>query len=132
MPARSEGIFPRRAAWCDVETMLPDDGSCNKFPEMTSVKHSNGPDGAREINFVAYFSEDAAGSIDVVDCFSSTVIATLHADRAINGKAITVRAGYELEKIGTGSGETFEASPLDEFKRDDTSFTAGSARVFIF
>lgn len=131
MPARSEGIFPRRAAWCDVETMLPDDGSCNKFPETTSVKHSNGPDCSREINFVAYFTEDAVGTIDVVDCFSSEVIATLDAARAINGKAITVRAGYELEKIGTGSGETFEASPLDEFKRTD-ALTAGSARVFIF
>ena len=52
--ARSEGMFPRRAAWCDVETMIPDDGTCNKFPNMTSVRYSNGPRN-REINFVAYF-----------------------------------------------------------------------------
>ena len=60
--ARSEGMFPRRAAWCDVETMIPDDGSCNKFPNMTSVRYSNGPRN-REINFVAYFSEDAVEAL---------------------------------------------------------------------
>jgi hypothetical protein len=120
--ARSEGMFPRRAAWCDVETMIPDDGSCNKFPNMTSVRYSNGPRN-REINFVAYFSEDAVGSVDVIDCTTNTVVATLEVAAAVKGKAIVVRSGYELDYL---------ESTLDEFKRTTASLTAGTARVFIF
>ena len=120
--ARSTGMFPRRAAWCDVETMIPDDGSCNQFPNMTSVRYSNGPV-AREINFVAYFSEDAVGSVDVVDCTTDTVVATLSVANAIRGKAIVVRSGYELDQI---------ESDLDTFKRTTDSLTAGTAKVFVF
>lgn len=131
--ARSTGMFPRRAAWCDVETMIPDDGSCNKFPHLTSIRYSNG--GAAggttgtDVQFVAYFSEDAAGSVDVVDCTSDEVIVTLSADKAIKGKAIAVRAGYELDGIVDADGNP---SPLDTFKRTTASLTAGTARVFVF
>jgi hypothetical protein len=99
---------------------------------MTSIRHSNGGaaggTSGTDIQFVAYFSEDAAGTVDVVDCASDTVIVTLDAARAVKGKAIAVRAGYELEGIVDADGNP---SPLDEFKRGGT-LTAGTARVFVF
>ena len=130
---RSTGMFPRRAAWCDVETMIPDDGSCNKFPHLTSIRYSNGGAAGNtsgtDVQFVAYFSEDAVGTVDVVDCASDTVIVTLDAARAVKGKAIAVRAGYELEGIVDSEGNP---SPLDTFKRTTASLTTGTARVFVF
>lgn len=130
--ARSEGMFPRRAAWCDVETLVPDDGACNKFPHLTSIRYSNGGAAGNtsgtDVQFVGYFSEDAEGSVDVVDCHSGEVIVTLDAARAIKGKAIAVRAGYELDGIVDADGNP---SPLDTFKRVD-ALTAGTARVFVF
>ena len=56
------------------------------------------------------------------------MIVTLSAERAVKGKAIAVRAGYELEGIVDADGNP---SPLDTFKRVD-ALTAGTARVFVF
>ena len=107
MAARSSGMFPRKAAWVDAATIIPADGSALTVPNL---QHSG------EVTLVAYFSDDAAGSI-AVTLGSETV--TLAAADQRDKKVIKVRSGYEL-------------GPVTSVTADYALLSAGSAQVSIF
>ena len=107
MAARSSGMFPRKAAWVDAETIIPADGSALTVPDL---QHSG------EVTIIAYFSADAVGSVSV-DLGGTTV--TLAAADQRDRKVIKVRSGYELGSVTSVT-------------QDQASLSAGTAQVSIF
>jgi len=106
--ARSSGIFPKKAAWVDLETTFPADATLIAVPNL---QHSD------LVTFVAYFSATAVGSV-VVQRPDNSVIATLTAP-AGGGKVIVARGGLEIGSVTS-------------VKLIRTGLTAGTARVSLF
>lgn len=111
MAARSSGMFPKHAAWVDLATLLPADGSDLSVPPLN---HSG------TVHFLAYFSADAVGSVTVE--LSNGYQVVLDADGERNRKVIAVRSGYEIGDMG--------ATPTA--KRINTNLSAGTAQVSVF
>jgi hypothetical protein len=87
MAHRSTGLFPRKAAYVDESLIQPED-SLVKIPA-----------GLERVLIVAYFSADAAGSVDVMDTTQTVTIARLVAPVG-GGKVLAERSGYELAQAG--------------------------------
>ena len=107
MAARSSGMFPRKAAWVDAETLIPADGSALTVPDL---QHSG------EVTLIAYFSADAVGSVEVT---LGTETVTLAAADQRDRKVMKVRSGYELGSVTSVS-------------QDQSGLSAGTAQVSLF
>lgn len=99
MAARSTGMFPKYAAWVDTATILPANGDPLEVPNL---QHS------AEVHFVAYFSADAEGYVEVYSGVTSLVKLTAPAG---GGKVIAVRSGYELGEV---TSIALNSTSLDE------------------
>lgn len=107
MAARSSGMFPRKAAWVDAATLIPANGDALTVPNL---QHSG------EVTLVAFFSNDAAGSVAVT--LGSEVITLAVADQRDN-KVIKVRSGYEL-------------GPVTSVTQDQGNLSSGTCQVSLF
>ena len=108
MGARSTGIFPVKAGWVDTATILPSNGNDLTVPDLG---HSG------EITYLAYFSDNANGSVEVQDGDDNTLV-TLTAPTG-GGKVFAVRSGIETGSITT-------------IKLISTSLAAGTVQVSVF
>lgn len=106
--ARSSGMFPKQAAWVDLETTFPANADLMEVPNL---QHSG------LVSFVAYFSANAVGTVAIQRADNSPVC-SLTAP-AGGGKVIVQRSGIE---IGT----------LTQIKCVRTGLTAGTAQVSLF
>lgn len=106
MGARSSGMYPVKGAWVDEATTLPANGDDLTVPNL---QHSD------QVTFVAFFSSDADGHVDVT-AGSHTIVLTAPAG---GGKVFAVRSGIEL-------------GPVTVVSADYAGLTDGTAKVCLF
>lgn len=111
MAARSSGIFPRKGAHVDAQTIIPTSAPL----EVPNLRHSD------TVTFLAFFSADATGSVVVREVGGATLV-TLTAPSG-GGRALVERSGWE---IGQVHGD------VTSIERVNTGLTAGTAQVSVF
>ncbi len=107
MAARSTGIFPVRGAYVDNATVIPAGGGALTVPDLGN---------SSEVTFVAFFSADAAGSVEVT---AGATTFTIAAEDQKDGKVLKVRSGYELGSVTSVT-------------QDQANLSAGTCQVSIF